>query len=158
MNDIVIKDIIRQLKDAENGDLWLDENFEKKLAQVPEGQEFTRPLPGLHSVAELLSHLIVWRRINISRLKGQKVTMDVEDPANWKTNDQLRQQGWDALKKEFCQSQKDLIAMLDGKDDSYLRTISTHYENTYQYLLEGMIHHDMYHMGQLGITIKFLNK
>ena len=71
MNNILIKDIIRQLEDAENGDLWLDENFEKKLAQVSGEQAFSRPLPELHSVAELLSHLIVWRRVNIRRMQAR---------------------------------------------------------------------------------------
>lgn len=26
----------------------------------------------------------------------------------------------------------------------------------FKYLLEGLIHHDLYHLGQIGIVIKFL--
>ncbi len=29
MEDILIKDIIQQLRDVETADLWIDENFEK---------------------------------------------------------------------------------------------------------------------------------
>ena len=157
MNNILIKDIIRQLEDAENGDLWLDENFEKKLAQVSEEKAFIRPLPELHSVAELLSHLIVWRRVNVRRMQGENLDMPDDHPDNWKSNEQLKTlYDWTSLKADFHKSQQEVIALLAGKDDSYLDTVSTHYGKTFKYLLEGLIHHDMYHMGQLGITIKYL--
>lgn len=158
MTNTLINDITRQLRDVENADIWLDENFEKKLSQVSKDAVFIRPHPGLHSVAELISHLIVWRRVNIRRMKGETVPMEDDDPENWKTNDQLRKIGWDALLKDFHQSQRDLIAMLEGKDDSYLDIVSTHYGKTFKYLMQGMIHHDMYHLGQLGLTIKFLKQ
>lgn len=156
MGTILVDDIIKQLRDVENADLWLDENFEKKLAAVGEAEAFVRPLPDLHSVAELLSHLIVWRRVNISRINGNTVNMPVEHPDNWKTNNQLKPIGWENLRKDFYKSQQEVIALLDGKDDAWLGTISTHYGKDFQYLLQGLIHHDFYHLGQLGITIKYL--
>jgi uncharacterized damage-inducible protein DinB len=156
MADKLIQNIQEQLRDVENADIWLDENFEKKLSQVSRDDVFTRPHPELHSVAELISHLTVWRRVNIRRMNGEIVPMEDDDPTNWKGNDELRKMGWDALLKDFYQNQRDLIAMLEGKDDSYLDTISTHYGKDFKYLMQGMIHHDMYHLGQMGITIKFL--
>lgn len=157
MNNILIKDIIRQLEDAESGDLWLDENFEKKLARVSDEEAFVRPLPELHSAAELLSHLIVWRRVNVRRMMGESLDMPDDHPDNWKSNELLKTHyTWKSLKEDFHASQQEVIAMLTGKDDSYLDTVSTHYGKTFKYLLEGLIHHDMYHMGQLGITIKYL--
>lgn len=158
MATTLINDIIQQLNDLDNGDLWLDENFAKKLELVDVENAFLRPLPDLHSPAELLSHLIVWRRVNIRRLNGETVLLEVDDPTNWKTNDELRSKGWEALKTEFYQSKQDIIDMLNGKDDSYLHTISTHYGKDFKYLLLGLVHHDVYHLGQLGISIKYLRK
>jgi len=154
--DTLIKDLVSQLRDVENGDLWLDENFEKKLAEVSEDEAFVRPLPGLHSAAELLSHLIMWRRVNIRRMQGEQLPIPVEHPDNWKSNEELRPIGWEALKKDFYASQQEVIRMLQGKDDSYLDTISTHYGKDFKYLVQGLVHHDLYHLGQLGITIKHL--
>ncbi len=54
MSTILIKDIIQQLKDVEHADLWIDENFEKKLATVTESSVYERPIPEMHSVAELM--------------------------------------------------------------------------------------------------------
>ena len=156
MVTILIKDIIQQFNDLDNGDLWLDENFSRKLSQIDEENAFTRPLPDMHSPAELLSHLIVWRKVNIRRMNGETVTLENDDLADWKTNDDLRPGGWEMLKKEFYQSKQDVINMLEGKDDSYLNTVSTHYKKDFKYLLQGLVHHDVYHLGQLGIVIKYL--
>lgn len=156
MATILLDNIRKQLRDVESADLWLDENFEKKLANISEDIAFTRPIPDLHSAAELISHLIVWRRVNISRLNGNTVDMPVEHPDNWKTNDELRSIGWENLQKDFYQSQQEVITLLEGKDDAWLETISTHYGKNFRYLLDGLTHHDFYHLGQLGLTIKFL--
>lgn len=156
MATILINNIIHQLNDLDNGDLWLDENFAKKLEWVNANNAFTRPLPDLHSPAELLSHLIVWRRINIRRLNGETIILADDDPTNWKTNDELRANGWEALIKEFHTSKQEVIDLLQGKDDSYLNTITTHYGKDAKYLLQGLIHHDLYHLGQLGICVKYL--
>ena len=154
----LVNDIIQQLNDLDDGDLWLDENFSKKLTQVDEEHAFIRPLPDLHSPAELLSHLIVWRKINIRRLNGETVILDVDDPANWRSNDELRPGGWEALKRAFYQSKQDVISLLKGRDDAYLNTVSSHYGKDFKYLLQGLVHHDLYHLGQLGISVKYLKR
>lgn len=156
MATTLINNIIKQLRDVENADLWLDENFEKKLAAITEGNAFVRPISGLHSAAELVSHLAVWRRVNISRLNGNTFDMPDNHPDNWKTNDELKPMGWENLKKDFHQSQQEVIDLLEGKDDEWLEKTSTHSGKDNRYLLDGLIHHDFYHLGQLGLTIKFL--
>jgi uncharacterized damage-inducible protein DinB len=158
MATTLINDIIQQLNNLDNGELWLDENFARKLEWLNEKNAFTRPLPDLHSPAELLSHLIIWRRINIRRINGETVILEVDDPNNWKTNDELRPNGWEALKKEFYESKQEIIDLLYNKDDSYLNTITTFYGKDVKYLLQGLVHHDVYHLGQLGISIKYLKK
>jgi uncharacterized damage-inducible protein DinB len=84
--------------------------------------------------------------------------LEVDDPNNWKTNDEPRPNGWEALEKEFYESKQDIIDLLYSKDDSYLNTITTFYGKDVKYLLQGLVHHDVYHLGQLGISIKYLKK
>ena len=56
-----IHNLTRQLSEAIDGEPWIDETFSKKLSSLSEEQAFTRPLPSVHSVAELVSHLLEWR-------------------------------------------------------------------------------------------------
>ncbi|MBD1422663.1 hypothetical protein [Sphingobacterium chuzhouense] len=55
----MIQNIISQLQDLQWQENWLDENFVKKLGSVAEDKVFKRPLPELHSGAELISHVLV---------------------------------------------------------------------------------------------------
>jgi uncharacterized damage-inducible protein DinB len=156
MNNKLIKNIVKQLQDIQNQENWLDENFENKIEQISDERAFQRPLPELHSVAELISHLWVWRMESIKKLTGMESHLTVESPQNWRTNEELKKIGWQKLKADFYQSQQELIQLIENKSDEYLES---EYVNgaKFQYLVEGLIHHDLYHLGQIGITIKFLN-
>lgn len=156
MKQILIKDYIQQLQDMLTGPVWLDETFTKKLSEIKEQDVFTRPIPELHSVAELISHLHEWRLETISRLNGNKQGFAENDPRNWRTNDELKAEGWEQLKKNFYDSQQQLIDFLTEKDDEYLEQQYPHYTYTNKYLVQGMVHHDAYHLGQMGLTIKML--
>ncbi len=155
MSYIMIQNIILQLQDLQGQENWLDENFEKKIGGVAEDKVFKRPLPELHSVAELISHVLIWRLETIRKLKNLDAKLTINSPENWRTNDELMKVGWQNLKNDFFQSLYTLTEILEENDDTFL---DQHYRNneSFKYLIEGLIHHDLYHLGQLGITIKFL--
>jgi len=147
---------IRHLNELTRGDAWLDESFEKKLMPVDEGNAFLRPMPDLHSVAELVSHMTEWKISVLSILKGGRRTLTMKSPGNWRTNDQLRSVGWNALQQRFFDIQDDLIAFLQTVDDVHLLKPVPEEPGDFNHMLTGIIDHDLYHLGQLGITIKYI--
>lgn len=157
MDNKLIKNIVGQFRDIQEGELWLDENFKKKMGNLPEKLAFERPLPDLHSVAELISHILVWRKESIRKLKGLNAQLTMESPENWISNEVLMRKGWENLKSEFYQSQQDIIKLIENETDDYLEREHTD-GFTFKYLLEGLIHHDLYHLGQIGIVIKLLKR
>ncbi|MGA6119111.1 DinB family protein [Sphingobacterium anhuiense] len=160
MEKVLITNMMQQLRDIESADLWIDENFEKKLTEVNEMTAFERPLPDMHSIAELMSHLIEWRKEVLSRLHGNPRGLKMTDAANWRTNTELAKKGWKNMLQEFHGTKQSIIYFLEGKDDVFLSTPYPYagpaFPHDYQYLVTGLIHHDLYHLGQMGITIKFL--
>lgn len=153
----IVENTIEQLKDVQNGITWYDDNIEKKINPIASNQAFIRPLPEIHSVAEIVSHMLVWRRDTIGKLKGQESDLTIESPENWKSNEELKIIGWDKLKKDLSDSQEELVNYLSDKDDQYLKETMYKEEFSLKYLVEGLLHHDLYHLGQIGITIKLLN-
>jgi uncharacterized damage-inducible protein DinB len=151
-----IHNLTRQLSEAIDGEPWIDETFSKKLSSLSEEQAFTRPLPSVHSVAELVSHLLEWRISVLSILEGGTRTITMDSPANWKDNDTLRREGWDILKENFYKSQQDIITFLGQQNDDYLEQVDKE-QHSYLYYSEGLIHHDMYHLGQIGLVIKMFS-
>jgi uncharacterized damage-inducible protein DinB len=152
-----IHNLTRQLSEFNDGEPWIDETFSKKLTGLTEEQAFTRPSPAIHSVAEIVSHLLEWRISVLSILKGGARTVTMDSPSNWKTNDMLRQEGWNVLKEKFYKSQQDIISFLDQQQDDYLLKVDGKENHSYLYYTEGLIHHDMYHLGQIGLVIKMLS-
>lgn len=156
----VIRHLIEQLQDIQHGKNWIGSSFDSKLIDVPEAQVFVRPLPQLHSIAETISHLTMWRQEAALKIRTGAGSKTDQDPENWLTNDDLTPKGWNSIKTAYDQSLADLISLIQDKDDSFLE--QEYYDPdfkgnySYRFLLEGMLHHDIYHLGQLGITIKYL--
>ena len=155
MPNILINNFIRQLNEIEHGALWFDQSFRDKLDKLPEATAFATPLPGVHRVAEHVSHMLEWRYECIRRFDGLKYDL-MHAPEDWKGNEELSTTGWDALKASLYKSTESMIALIEGKDDAFLDTPFQDTGYTNKYLVEGIIHHDIYHLGQIGVTLKLL--
>ena len=157
MSRVLINNIIRQLNELQEGSLWFDQSFKDKIDNLSEDVVFVRPLPEVHSVAEHVSHMLEWRKECILRYKGGKTEL-MNSPEDWKDNAELKKSGWTNLKKALYDSRKELIELFTNQDDSYLDTRFRDTEYNFHYLIEGIIQHDLYHLGQIGVTIKLINK
>ncbi len=157
----LIQHIIQQLEEIQNGYLWIGSNYERKLKQVSNEDFFKRPLENLLSVAEILSHLTLWREETILKINTGKGSKTDQCEENWLPNDQLRLKGIETIISEYNNSLKEIVRLLHTKDDSFLdlEYYDTDFKGnyTFRWLLQGMIQHDVYHLGQIGIVIKFLN-
>tara|TARA_R110002051_G_scaffold34256_3_gene76311 strand:+ start:28716 stop:29216 length:501 start_codon:yes stop_codon:yes gene_type:complete len=159
---IRIENSIQQLEDIQFGKLWMGANFSTKIKAIDEKSAFTRPHENLHSVAEILSHLTLWRKETILKIQTGEGSKTDECEENWLTNDQLKIVGWQYIKTEYNNTLTSLIKLLKFKDDAFLdkEYYDTDFKGNYKYsfVINGMLHHDIYHLGQLGIIIKYLKK
>ncbi|MTB53526.1 DinB family protein [Lewinella sp. W8] len=156
----LIHHLLEQLQEIQDGKLWMGDSFQQKLDSISEEEAFVRPLPELHSVAELLAHLTAWKKDALLKVQRGTGELTSEDAADWPTNQALKDLGWKRLREENEKSHHDLLKALRGKEDAFL-------EETYQdqdfkgtfplsFALNGILHHDLYHLGQMGIVIKLL--
>jgi len=158
---VLIQDIVDQLREVQEERIWIGESFAKKLAVIDEANVFIRPLPDLHSIAEIISHLTTWRKETILKIKTGKGSLTDDSEENWLTNDILIKLGWNNILQQYRNSLLELITLLEKKEDRFL--VEKYYDPDfkgmyeYRFVLNGMLHHDIYHLGQLGIIIKLLN-
>ena len=156
----IIHHIIEQLVEIHEGKPWIGSSYERKLKGIDESLVFVRPIKGLHSIAEIFSHLTFWRKEAILKIKSGKGSKTDDCEENWLSNKQLKAKGWAEINAEYHDSLSELIGLLREKDDSFLE--ETYYDTdfkgvyNYSFLVNGMLHHDLYHLGQLGIIIKYL--
>ena len=156
MSRVLINNIIRQLNEIQDGSLWFDQCFKDKIDTLSDDDALTRPIPEIHSVAEHISHMLEWRKECVLRFKGLKTEL-MNSPADWKNNIELSKVGWTNLKNALYDSRIELIELFANQDDTYLETQFLDTDYNFHYLIEGIIQHDLYHLGQIGITIKILN-
>jgi len=152
-----INNYIRKLEELYKGENWTDENFIGKLSSQKTDIYFKQPKIGKHSVAELLWHCIYWRKVILKRMQGdQEFEKKTEKEQNFLSLERFKKKGFDDLLREFQESQTILIDFLKSKNDSFL---TEKYKKSYkiEYLIEGMIFHEYYHLGQIGLIISLLN-
>lgn len=118
-----------------------------------DGKSADSRFPNTHSIIELVTHMTAWRIFVIQKLQGDRAymvsdTMNFPEPTGWLT----------ALKK-LEESQVKLLLELDQFPESKLDELMPHdaYECTFSTLLHGIIHHDLYHLGQIILIKKSLH-
>lgn len=79
-----------------------------------------------------------------------------ESPENWRDLEHLQQTGWPQLYTNFKQSQQQLMNLLDSKDDAFLNEQLDNTNLTREYFVAGLLHHDLYHLGQMGFILKWV--
>lgn len=136
----------------------MGENYATKLGRLSAEQAFEKPFGCLHSAAALLSHVTAWRKDALLKIATGKGRLRDADQANWLPEYRLREIGWSRIVSDFDQSLNDVLELLESREDTFLE--ETYYdqdyggEYPYSYLVLGLLHHDLYHLGQLGLVVK----
>jgi uncharacterized damage-inducible protein DinB len=153
-----IENYIRQLNQLYDGDNWVDATFLDRVYSLDESKAFIQPHPGNHSVAELLWHCIYWRKVVMKRITGDlEYEAQTESTHNFLPIKTLKEKGWEYLLSEFNNTQKSLIEFLDLNTDEFLeKEFKPGHKIDFE--IEGIIQHDIYHLGQIGLVIAILNK
>lgn len=157
---ILIEHIIQQLLENQAGKVWIGPTFKSKLQSINDDNAFIRPLPDLHSVAEIISHLTTWQKETILKIKTGEGSLTDDCEENWYANEKLKTKTWATIWEEYQASLSEIIALLGTKEDSFLEEqyYDTDFKGNYPYsfVINGMLHHNLYHLGQLGIIVKYL--
>ena len=157
MAKILIGNLIRQLQELQEGSRWFDQSFREKIGGLTAAEAFARPHPDLHSVAEQVSHIIEWRKEALRRFEGWRTEL-MHGPDDWKDNSLLQAEGWPQLLQALYASTGQLIHALEEEDDDYLETPFLNEGYPFHAIIEGIIQHDLYHLGQIGIVLSLLRK
>ena len=158
--NILIKEITRQFLNIHRGRNWFGQSFQVKLQDLDDALYFERPYPGIHSVAELIAHGTAWRKDAVRKIQTGKGTLTEASEEDWPEPDQLKKKGWDAIYQEYVESVDLFIQCLEDRNDEFLNEeySDPEFNGNYPYgfTINGIVQHDLYHLGQLGLVAKML--
>ncbi len=146
------------LKSVFDGSPWYGDSVMKKLNAV-DPAIINEKVHQSHSIAELVAHVIQWRLYAIEKLKGNEafeINMNTEE--DWPRTIINDKGEWADLLGRLQQTQRDLIELLSIRDDAFLQQRAAGARYLHSSIIEGTIHHDIYHLGQLGLLISQLKR
>lgn len=158
----LIENYIFQIEEIQYGKPWVGNSYSKILNTLDNNNLFIQPFEGMHSIAEIISHCTMWRNEAIFKIETGLGTKTDSSAENWLSNSVLIKKGWDCIYDEYLSSFEKFIQVLSHKEDQFLKMtyydIDFRKECTFKFLVDGILHHDIYHLGQIALIRKFVEK
>jgi uncharacterized damage-inducible protein DinB len=151
-----IERILDQLKHTYEGNAWHGPSVREALDGVRAEQATARPLTGAHNIWELVQHIAVWEDAVRRRLAGDRAQITLASPQDWPPAGEASEAAWQQAKTALDrvhEALREAIARVPESrlDEPILEGMSSVYVT-----LHGIIHHDLYHAGQIAILKKGL--
>jgi len=136
------------------GNPWYGVSLCGALSQIPLEFWDQKPKGMLHSVTEYTWHLIDWRKFVIQKIKGnENYDIILNSEEDWRKDVYVR--NTEELKiifNELRRTQQSLCKLILSKENSWFKSDTSGRAYSNQYMLEGILQHDIYHLGQLNLV------
>lgn len=152
-------ELLDNLKTCFNGDPWHGNSLCRQLENLEPETALFRMSPGNHNIVEIIRHITLWREFALQKLKGNigfNLKFDTQEEwpvVNYCTREDLIQ-----VILTLNENQKWLIHEIEKFDESSYKEIVPGRNYNFIYLLSGIIYHDTYHSGQIGLIRSVYNK
>lgn len=139
--------LVKTLEETYNGDAWHGPTIKKVLSDIRSENAGWR-IGNSHSIIEIVQHMTAWRSFVVHKLRGDK-DFDISDETNFpKGND------WNKAIAEFDEIQGQLLKAIASFDKEKLSDLVPNRKYSFNKLLHGIVHHDLYHLGQITMIIR----
>lgn len=141
------------LQEAYAASPWYGPALTTVLEGVPARRIAEHPVPGAHSIAELLVHLAHWKDVVRRRLEGDPVpeANDLDWAATDSASPSLR-----TLRRRLDAAHDRLVSRVAALSDAELDGRVAGNAMSREEIVHGVLQHDVYHAGQLALLLKAL--
>jgi uncharacterized damage-inducible protein DinB len=145
--------IADQLARAYEGEAWHGDPLTKILDGVTAERAAARPVPGAHSIWELVLHITAWLDVARRRLAGEAVELTPAE--DWRAAPPAPdERAWRAALDALRAAERALHEAAAAADDARLDEITPGRRYTNYVLLHGVVQHTLYHAGQIALLKK----
>jgi uncharacterized damage-inducible protein DinB len=152
--------LIAELKKAFNGDAWHGSNLMQLLNLVKPENAFQHFIPDAHSIAEIALHITSWTDEVNSRLLGALAKEPIA--GDWPIPKMQTIKGWEKIVFDCKTSNEELIRVCEGLNEAdWKAKVKDERDNepdtgvSNAALMNGLIQHHAYHLGQIALLLKF---
>jgi len=141
-----------QLNRALNGEAWHGPSWREVLDGVNAQAAVQRPVPNGHSIGEIVLHIVNWHDVVRRRIEGE--TPDVTDDQDWPRAAFASETEWKATTQRLFDTGRTLSDTIARFPEERLQEERGNNAGTWYQLLIGILQHDLYHAGQVGLLKK----
>lgn len=153
-----ITSLILLLRNTLSGEPWFGRSITELLLEIQGKKVYQRPLQKEHSLIELLYHMITWAEFTLNRIEQRKETdVTAIEKIDWRIIDPSIHT-WENAVQEFLSLHNKIISLLVMKEDAFLEGVVDYREYNFRFLLNGLIQHNIYHIGQIAYVNKLLDE
>lgn len=135
---------------AYGGSAWHGPALRDLLSDVSAEEASATLVPGGHSIWRWVRHLIAWQDFATRLLKGGAASEPAEDES-WPEITDQGEEAWSRTLVELRESQRAFRLALEAFDPAKLGHIVPGHTYRFDRLLYGIIHHMIYHAGQIAL-------
>jgi uncharacterized damage-inducible protein DinB len=144
--------LAEELRVLARGDAWHGPSLEEMLAEVSPETAAARPLPGAHTVWELVLHVTGWTDVFRRRLEGTAV--EEPEQGDYPAASEPTPTAWEESKRDLFRAHDALVARVERLTPSDLGAPVPGRGFPARFLVRGAIRHTVYHSGQIGLLRK----
>ncbi len=143
------------MKATLDGEPWYGRSMYSILNEIHPAVVFKRLNEEGHSMIDLLYHMITWTQFTLQRIRHEPKAPEGEDEEtlDWRLIDPL-EHTWVKGLEQLRDLHDQIIMELESRDDSFLNEMVEFRGYSFRFLLNGLIQHDIYHLGQIAMLKK----
>jgi uncharacterized damage-inducible protein DinB len=149
-----IANLREAMKIIQEGDAWHGPALRETLSDVTAEEASVRPVPGSHTIWELVLHIAAWQEVFLQRLLGQAA----EEPreGDFPAVTTPREEEWKTALERLDGSHRRLLEYYAVLQNSSLEEKVVGKDFSIAFMLHGIVRHHVYHAGQIGLLKKFI--
>ena len=136
---------------------WYGPSWKQTLEGLSFSDALRRPVAHGHSIGEIVLHTITWHEVATKRLTGGTPPQPT-DEEDWRKATFDSDTGWEAVKHRLFVTGAALADAIGAFPDAQWDEQRPNNAGTWYNLACGMLQHDLYHLGQVGLLKKAAEK
>jgi len=144
-----VQSIIKNLDTTLNGQPWFGRAIYVLLDEIDSKKTAINPNENEHSALELLWHMNTWAEFTLANLENRTDSDLKKIEANDWRKLSKQKHTWKKGLSEFKSIHKQIVDNLSKRDDDFLSDMVPNRRYNFRFMLNGLIQHNIYHIGQL---------
>lgn len=149
--------IIKTYESTLSGQPWFGRGVFEILGEIDEAKADKKPNAESHSLLQLIWHMNTWAEFALGALENRTTEQLKEIEAlDWRTLDP-KVHSWKKGIDQLTETHNKIIELLKQKiDDSFLSEVVPNRQYNFRFMLNGLLQHNIYHLGQIAYINKML--